>query len=108
MIYRTVNLKSKGIESLPQTLNFLIPASLQPNLVNLWYFKLTILVDKIVSVWNRFTPFSFIIDIEIGKLKFVAKTQFLYKNLDSNVESLGTISNPYIFRNFANFWNLEP
>ena len=48
MIYRTVNLKSKGIESLPQTLNFLIPVSLQPNLVDLRYFKLIILVDKIV------------------------------------------------------------
>ena len=37
--------KIKGIESLPQTLNFQITISLQPNVVDLRYVKLGILID---------------------------------------------------------------
>ena len=40
--------KFKGIESLQPQTDFLIPISLQPNVVNLSYFKLCILLDKII------------------------------------------------------------
>ena len=60
---------SEGIESLTQTL------SLQPNVVDLRYFKLWILIDIIylklkVSLGCK--------DISIMKFVFVAKTEFLY------------------------------
>ena len=30
---------------------FLIPLSLQPNAVDLWYFELLILLDQIITIW---------------------------------------------------------
>ena len=38
----------KGIEFLPQNSDFLIPITKQPVYLDLWYFKLLILVDQIV------------------------------------------------------------
>ena len=32
--------------------NFLIPKSKEPNFVAIWYFKLWILLSKIIKVWN--------------------------------------------------------
>ena len=46
------NMSNKGIESLPQTLMFLISISLQPNDVDLGYFKLWSMLDRIFLVWN--------------------------------------------------------
>ena len=65
--------KFKGIESLSQTLNFLIPISLEPNVVDLWYFKL-ILFDL-----TEFIVLNILESKDIGfrKAEFVAKTQFL-------------------------------
>ena len=58
----------EGIESLPQAIVFIIPILLQPNFVELRYFKPYVLLDQIIhppSGWK---------DIGIGKFKFVAKT----------------------------------
>ena len=35
-----------------QNSDFLIPITFQPVFRDLWYFKLLILLDQIVSVWN--------------------------------------------------------
>ena len=52
-----VGFKIQGIESLSQTLYFLIPISLQPNVVDLRYFKIYILIEKNLSLkYQRFTP----------------------------------------------------
>ena len=47
----TKPIRPKGIESLPQT-DFLIHISLQHNVVDLSYFKLLIMLDKIVKASN--------------------------------------------------------
>ena len=86
--------------------DFLIPASLQPNVVDLRYFKLWIALHQIILVWNikslqlniRFLRYR------EKKIWFVAKTQFLYElhavadlkilysiiELNSRVSSLGS------------------
>ena len=47
------NYWSEGIESLPQTQNFLIPISSQPaGCVNHWYFKLRLFDLTELIVWN--------------------------------------------------------
>ena len=42
----------KGIEALAQTLNLHIPIFLQPDGLNLWYFKLKIFDPTEFIVWN--------------------------------------------------------
>ena len=44
-------IKNKKIESLTNS-DFLIPLSLQPNVVDPRYFKLWIMMDQIIKVWN--------------------------------------------------------
>ena len=53
--------------------DFLIAISLQPNFVNLRYFKLWIMLDQIGLKYHRFTS-SGCKDIGIRKFEFVAKT----------------------------------
>ncbi len=65
------NSYKKGIESL--SLIFLISKSLQPDVVNLWYFKLILFDLTEVIVWNIDGLRHW-----IGS-EFVAKTQFLGK-----------------------------
>ena len=60
--------KHVGIESLPQTLKFLISLSFQPNVLDLRYF--------LVHVWNIKVTWG-CKDIGIIKLEFVAKIEFL-------------------------------
>ena len=43
---------TKGFESLHTNLIFVIPLSLQPDDLNLWYFKLTLLYLTVFIVWN--------------------------------------------------------
>ena len=43
---------TKGFESLDTNLIFVIPLSLQPDDLNLWYFKLTLLYLTVFIVWN--------------------------------------------------------
>ena len=61
----------EGIESLPQTIVFIIPIPLQPNFVELRYFKPYVLLDQIIhhqvkkknlalenlSLWQRLNSF---------------------------------------------------
>ena len=63
------------------TNNVLIPKSLQPNVVDLRYFKLLVLLYQIVNVWKIKGLQDHVakIYIGIGKLKFVAKIQLIYK-----------------------------
>ena len=42
----------KGVNSLQQNSDFLIPISLTPNVVNLCYFKLLIVLDQLIIVLN--------------------------------------------------------
>ena len=59
--------------------NFLFPISLQPDSVNLWYYKLRLFDLTECIVWNNWDLF---IQLQgIGKSEFVAKTQFLCRNL---------------------------
>ena len=59
--------------------DFLIPISLEPNVVDLRDFKLWIMLDQTIKVWNiyRFAPTRCKVK-EIWKFEFVAKTEFLY------------------------------
>ena len=67
--------------------DFLIPISLQPNVVDLRYFKLWILLHQIILVWNIKTSGS--IDIGIRTFEFVAKTQFLWNSSFSGKHCVG-------------------
>ena len=61
--------------------------TLQPNVVDLRYFKLWILLHQIILVWNIKTSGS--IDIGIRTFEFVAKTQFLWNSLFSGKHCVG-------------------
>ena len=68
----------KGINFIATNSDFLIPISLQPNVVDLRYFKLSILLGQKISVWNiKVGKPSGCTDMRIRKFEFVAKTQFL-------------------------------
>ena len=54
---------------------------MQPNAVDVRYFKLGILLDQIIQVWNQSFTLSGCKDIEIGKFDFVAETQLLERLL---------------------------
>ena len=66
---------SKGIESLPQNSDFIIPLSLQPNVVDLRYFKLWIMFDQMI--------FKFVIikglQNQVTKIKGIWKFEFVVK-----------------------------
>ena len=73
--------------------NFIIPISLQPDEVHLWYFQLswfdqTKLMFEISKVWNikglRLFGWK---DTGIIKSEFVAKTRFLSKTFKSTISS---------------------
>ena len=65
---------SKGIESLPQTQNYLIPISLKTDNINLWYFKIRLfdLTDFIIDISKDYDIGCK--DKGIRKPEFVAKT----------------------------------
>ena len=72
--------------------DFLIPISLEANVVNLWYFKLIFFDLSKVIVWNfkglrRWNP-----KIGIRKSEFVAKSQFLIVRDPTFSYNLGWIS----------------
>ena len=58
---------------------------MQPDDVNLWYFKYKLFDLTAFIVWNIESN-----DIEIRKLEFAAKTQFLYVKL--NLKLTGALS----------------
>ena len=68
----------KGNEFLQQTLT-VSPLYLEPDVVDLWYFKLWMneWLNSLSLKYHRFTA-SGCKDIEIGKFELVAKTQFLW------------------------------
>ena len=72
--------------------NCLIPVSLQSNDVNLWYFTLRLFGLTKFIVWNikGHTTLG-TKDIEIRKVEFVTKTQFLWQNSKSGIIDRHTI-----------------
>ena len=71
---------NKGIEFLQQTQDFLIPISLQSNLVNLRHFKQWIMLDQILN-YQTFS-LSGCKGIGIRKLMFVAQILHLCMKYD--------------------------
>jgi len=60
------------------TSDFLIPKYFQPNIVDLRYFKLWIMLDQIIQVWNiKGLNLPVAVVKGIRKFGFVAKTHFL-------------------------------
>jgi len=75
--------------------------SLQPNVVDLRYYKLLILLSVILSLkYQKFTPSGSKV-IEIGKFEFLAKNQFLIKIKCQN--SLQISNCPDLIMNRSNF-----
>ena len=70
--------KLQGIVFFATNSEFLIPLYLQPNIVDLSYFNLSIMLAKKFNLkFQRFLR-SGCKDIAIGRFEFVAKTQFLF------------------------------
>ena len=71
---------NKGIESLLQTSDYLIPKSLEPNVIDLRFFHKinSVRSNDIHLKYKRFTT-SGCKDKGIRKFNFVAKNQFLLK-----------------------------